>query len=97
MKTSYCVVDGICGDLSFEEGGNPQESNRIIVGQNPVMVDSFCAELIGYRPDEIAYLSYGKALGLGKYYSKDTTVLELNEQNKQNDTSLTNETTVPND
>ncbi|MDR0221295.1 MAG: DUF362 domain-containing protein, partial [Lachnospiraceae bacterium] len=26
VKTGYCVVDGICGDLSFEEGGTPVEA-----------------------------------------------------------------------
>ena len=82
VKTGYCVVDGICGDLSFEEGGSPVESNRIIVGQNPLLVDSFCAELIGYQPDEIEYLSYGRMLGVGEYYSSHTKLVELNAQNK---------------
>jgi len=82
LKTGYCVVDGICGDLSFEEGGNPVEANRIIAGRNPVTVDSYCAELIGYRPDEIEYLSYGKELGIGEYYSQGTKVIELNPPNK---------------
>jgi len=82
VKTGYCVVDGICGDLSFEEGGNPVETNRIIAGQNPLLVDSYCAELIGYRPDDIEYLSYGKKLGVGEYYSQDTKIIELNFENK---------------
>ena len=82
LKTGYCVVDGICGDLSFEEGGNPVIANRIIAGQNPLIVDSFCAELIGYRPDEIEYLSYGRELGVGEYYSEKTQIVELNPQNK---------------
>ena len=82
MKTGYCVVDGICGDLSFEEGGNPVESNRIIAGRNPLLVDSFCAELIGYRPDEVEYLVYGKKIGLGEFFGNDTKVLELNVENK---------------
>ena len=82
IKVSYCVVDGICGDLSFEEGGNPVESDRIIAGRNPLTVDSYCAELIGYRSDEIEYLSYGKSLGIGEYYSEKTKLVELNPQNK---------------
>jgi len=82
VKTSYCVVDGICGDLSFEEGGNPVEGNRIILGRDPLLVDSYCAELIGYLPDEIDYLSYGKEMGIGNYFSKKTKVVELNLQNK---------------
>ncbi|MCL1859056.1 MAG: DUF362 domain-containing protein [Oscillospiraceae bacterium] len=82
IKTGYCVVDGICGDLTFEEGGTPVESNRIIAGQNPLLVDSYCAELIGYRPDEIGYLAHGKKLGVGEYYSQDTKIFELNPENK---------------
>jgi uncharacterized protein (DUF362 family) len=82
IKTHYNVVDGICGDLSFEEGGTPVEANRIITGQNPILVDSYCAELIGYKPDEIGYLSYGKQYGIGEYYSNKTKIIELNAANK---------------
>ncbi|MCL1789647.1 MAG: DUF362 domain-containing protein [Oscillospiraceae bacterium] len=82
MKTGYCVVDGICGDLSFEEGGNPVESNRIIAGRNPLVVDSYCAELIGYRPNEIGYLTYGKEMGLGEFYTDKIEIIELNPENK---------------
>jgi uncharacterized protein (DUF362 family) len=82
IKTGYCVVDGICGDLSFEEGGTPVVTNRIIAGRDPLLVDSFCAELIGYKPDEIEYLAYGKKIGVGKYYSQDTELVEINSQAK---------------
>ena len=76
LKTGYNVVDGICGDLSFEEGGNPVVSNRIIAGRNPLLIDSFCAELIGYRPEEIGYISYGRELGVGEYFSAETKLVE---------------------
>jgi len=82
LTPRYCLVDGICGDLSFEEGGNPVESNRIIAGRNPLLVDSYCAELIGYHPEEIEYLAHGKKLGLGEYYLKDTDLIEVNPHNK---------------
>ena len=81
-KGLYCVVDGICGDLTFEEGGTPVEANRIIAGQNPLLVDSFCAGLIGYRPEDLGYLSYGKKIGIGEYYSQETKVVELNPDGK---------------
>ena len=84
IKTGYCVVDGICGDLTFEEGGNPVTSNRIIAGRDPLLIDSYCAGLIGYRPEDIDYLAYGKKIGLGQYYSKDTKIVEINEENKTN-------------
>jgi hypothetical protein len=82
LPTGYCIVDGICGDLSFEEGGNPVEANRIIAGRNPLEVDSYCAELIGYKPDEIDYLHFGKELGLGEYASSKTEIIELHPESK---------------
>lgn len=82
IKTGYCVVDGICGDLSFEEGGSPVVANRIIAGRDPMIVDSFVVEFIGYKPDDIEYLAHGKRLGLGEYFSKNTEVIELNAENK---------------
>ena len=82
IKTGFCVVDGICGDLSFELGGNPIAADRIIAGRDPLLIDSYSAELIGYRPDEIEYLSYGRKLGIGEYFSQDTELIELNTQNK---------------
>ena len=77
LKTGYNVVDGICGDLSFEEGGNPVTSDRIIAGKNPLTVDSYCARLIGYSPDEIEYISYGRKIGVGEYFSPETEIVEL--------------------
>jgi len=82
LRCGYCVVDGICGDLSFEEGGTPVQANRIIAGRNPVLIDSYCAELIGYKPDDIGYLSYGREFMLGDFYCEKTKVIELNQEQK---------------
>jgi len=83
LKTGYCVVDGICGDLSFEEGGTPLTANRVLVGQNPITVDSFCAELIGLKPNDIEYLSIAKRMELGSYFSNETQIVELNTDMKR--------------
>jgi len=82
LKPGYNVVDGVCGDLSYEEGGNPVAANRIIAGRNPLLVDSWCAELIGYRFEEIEHLAYGERFGVGERYSKDTRIVELNSEDK---------------
>jgi hypothetical protein len=76
------VVDGICGDLSFEEGGSPVEANRVIVGRNPLLIDSYCAALIGYKPEDIGYLSLGLKNGLGEFFSEKTKLIELNADKK---------------
>ena len=82
IKTGYCVVDGICGDLTFEEGGNPVVGNRIIAGRDPLLIDSYCAELIGYRSHDIEYITFGEKFGLGRLYSQDTKVFESGAENK---------------
>ena len=78
LKVHYNVVDSICGDLSFEEGGSPVEANRIIAGRDPLLVDSYCAGLIGYRPEDIGYLNYARDNGLGDFFSSNTKTVELN-------------------
>jgi len=82
LKTGYTVVDGICGDLNFEEGGNPVISNRIIAGRDPVLIDSYCAQLIGYHSNEIKHLVYSRELGVGEFYSDKTKIIELGVENK---------------
>lgn len=78
LKPDLHIVDSICGDLSFEEGGNPVTSNRILLGFDGLLIDSYCAGLMGYSPDEIDHLRYAKQFGLGDYANAGTEIFELN-------------------
>lgn len=80
IKTDLIIVDGLIGDLDFEEGGNPVQMDRIIVGQDPVLVDSYVANLLGYEPDEIDYLGLSAELGVGQIYQTSTELVVLNQQ-----------------
>ena len=40
LHQDFVVVDNICGDLDFEDGGNPVVMNRIWAGTDPVLIDS---------------------------------------------------------
>ncbi|MCL2020086.1 MAG: DUF362 domain-containing protein [Oscillospiraceae bacterium] len=82
IKTHFCVIDAVCGDLSFEEGGNPVTRNMIICGEDPVLLDSYCAALIGYRADEIGYIPIAAELKIGRLYSGDTEIQTLNADKK---------------
>lgn len=82
IRPDLHIVDSVCGDLSFEEGGNPIESNRIMLGFDPVLLDSFGAGLMGYVPDEIGYLRYARQYGVGKYAGANTEVIELNAEKR---------------
>lgn len=70
LKQHLIIVDGIIGDLTFEEGGTPVNMHRLIAGKDPVEVDSYCAELLGYEPDEIPYLALAQQKGVGSYYER---------------------------
>jgi uncharacterized protein (DUF362 family) len=83
LKAHLVIVDGITGDLTFEEGGNPVHMNRIILGTDPVMVDSYAARLIGYSPDDIRYIGLAERLGIGKSAIGKDCVNELNRELNQ--------------
>jgi uncharacterized protein (DUF362 family) len=65
VRNDFIVVDGICGDLDFEEGGNPLFGGRLFAARDPVLCDTFAAELIGYNAGEIPYIGIAQKLGVG--------------------------------
>ena len=77
LKPDLHVIDSVCGDLSFEEGGNPITSNRVLLGFDGLLMDSYCAGLMGYSPDEIDHLRYAKQFGVGDFADNTTQVKEL--------------------
>ncbi|HLS54222.1 MAG TPA: DUF362 domain-containing protein, partial [Tissierellaceae bacterium] len=77
LKQDLIIVDGLIGDLNFEEGGNPVQMNRVIVGKDPVMIDSYVAQLLGYDVEEVPYILMSKNLGIGDLV-KEENIKELN-------------------
>jgi uncharacterized protein (DUF362 family) len=65
VKTGLTVIDGLNGDLTFEEGGNPVAMDRIIVGRDPVLLDTYAAALLGFATEEIAYIGVAARMGAG--------------------------------
>lgn len=65
IKQNFILVDGICGDLDYEEGGNPVQMNRIFCGTDPVLIDSYIADNIGYRPYDVEYIKIAEEIGVG--------------------------------
>lgn len=77
LKPGLTLVDALCGDLSFEEGGTPVRMDRLILGLDPVLVDSYAATLMGYRPDQIEHVALASALGVGSMDLAKAQVREL--------------------
>lgn len=70
LRQDFILADNICGDLDFEEGGNPVSMDRVLAFKDPVLCDSFAAETLGYRPGNIEYIRLAESLGAG---STDTS------------------------
>ncbi len=65
IHQDFIVVDHICGDVDFEEGGNPVVRNCIMAAKDPVLVDSYVCSLLGYDVDEVPYVRLAENLRIG--------------------------------
>lgn len=78
LPPQLTVVDGLCGDLTFEEGGTPVQMNRAMLAWDPVKMDAYAAELIGLELSEVPYIGIAERLGAGSTQIGGDTVIELN-------------------
>jgi len=81
IKQNLIIVDGMNGDLNFEEGGNPVQMNRIIAGRDPVLTDAYAAHLMGFSIEEIPYVGMAERIGVGTADLLNADIVELNKDN----------------
>ena len=79
IHQNFILLDNICGDLDFEEGGNPVPMDRVIGFWDPVLCDSFAAETMGYSPYEIDYIRLAGQLGVGSMDIAHANMILLND------------------
>jgi len=72
------IVDGLQGDLHSESGHDPVVMDRIILGTNPVEIDSVVADTLGYKPRDIRHIAYSADAGLGTCDLKKIKIQSLN-------------------
>lgn len=65
IRQDFIVVDHICGDLDFEDGGNPIVRNCVMAACDPVLVDAYVCRLMHYAVDEVPYVRMAEELGAG--------------------------------
>lgn len=65
IHQDFIVVDHICGDPDFEEGGNPLVRNCIMCALDPVLTDAYTATILGYGAREVGYVKLAEQLGVG--------------------------------
>ena len=83
IRPDLILVDALCGDLRFEEGGNPLEMNLLIVGNDPVKIDTYGASLMGISPSEVEHLRLAEEMGAGIAEIRPDTVIEVGEKKIQ--------------
>ena len=78
LKPGLIVVDSICGDLSFEEGGTPVETNRMFLGTDAVQIDTYAACLMGLRLSDVPYIALAERYGAGSAACAESDIINLN-------------------
>lgn len=74
IRQDFIVVDHICGDLDFEDGGNPVICDQILAARDPVLCDAYVCSRMHYRTEEVPYIGMAAELGAG---SQDLSALIL--------------------
>ena len=74
IRQDFIVIDHICGDPDFEEGGNPLVRNCVMAALDPVLTDAFTCSLLNYEVKDVPYIGMAEALGVG---SADLSSLRL--------------------
>ncbi len=77
------IVDSLNGDLDFEEGGNPVETNRMFACRDSVLCDSYGASLMGFETRDIPYIEMAEKLGVGTADLGRATIIQLNEPSEE--------------
>jgi uncharacterized protein (DUF362 family) len=77
-RNDFIVVDGICGDLDFEEGGNPVFAGRMFAARDPVLCDAWAAAQMGYRTEDVPYIGLAEKLKVGIGDPQKAVLRELN-------------------
>lgn len=87
VSQDFIVIDHICGDPYFEEGGSPLIKNCVMAALDPVLTDAYTASLLGFDPEDIDYIRFAEYANVG---SADLSTLKLItlEGNSEGDTPL---------
>lgn len=79
IHQDFVLVDHICGDLDFEDGGNPVVRNCIMAAVDPVLVDTLACGITGHEPEEVEYLTLAASMGIGNADIDHARIRDLSE------------------
>ena len=73
----FIVIDHICGDPSFEEGGDPLVRNCIMAATDPVLCDSYACRILGFSAGDVPYVGLAETLSVGTASLKKLKVITV--------------------
>ncbi len=82
IRQDFILADAICPDLTFEDGGNPVELNRLMCAADPVLMDAYACAMIGHPADDVEYISIAEGCGVGSADLETALVNSLYEKNE---------------
>ena len=74
IRPDFIVIDHICGDPDFEEGGSPLVRNCVMAALDPVLTDAYACSLLDVPQKDVPYIGMAEALGVG---CADLSTLQL--------------------
>ena len=77
IRQDFIVIDHICGDPSFEEGGDPLVRNCIMTATDPVLCDSYACRILGFGAEDVPYVSLAETLSVGTASLKKLKVITV--------------------
>jgi hypothetical protein len=80
LRNDFIIVDGICGDLDFEQGGNPVYAGRMAAARDPVLCDAWACAQMGYSLSDVPYIELAEKLGVGSANVSGAKIRELNDR-----------------
>ena len=83
IRQDFIVVDHICGDLDFEDGGNPVVRNCIMAARDPVLVDTLVCSLLHIDPAEVPYIPMAAELGSGSMDLKGALIRTIGQESAE--------------
>ena len=78
-SADFVVVDSLNGDMDFEEGGNPVETDRMFTARDSVLCDAFGANLMGFKLSDVPYIKLAESYGVGSADLSQANIISLNE------------------
>ena len=66
IHQDFILVDNICGDLDFEDGGNPCVMNRVLAGRDPVLLDAWLCHEMNYETSDVPYITLAAEQKVGE-------------------------------